>query len=359
VYLGHREDSIPVTQDDLTLLYASSDQFPLNYLGVDPSMVAVVWLDVDAVQSGPNAVASFSQVDFTTTSITTLSLPGHPGALGFVGKSAGSSVLASCQYGDYSSSEGTVSWTGTGSLLLAGTGGAITVSDLGGGPDGWVFSQPRLQPDGSWVVTVESGVPATDTISSVTASPGSIVDDGVSASVITATVLDGSDQPAGGVTVNWSTTLGNLSVTSSVTGSDGHATTTLTDSGVPGTATVTATITGSSQSATVIITDGAVSGHIKVMGARRSNSYYYHQANSCSLVAMDSVSLQPVECQWRYDGEVEIQRGYRFTDTSPGKLLSVVPLNGSPARLLNPGNIAGNGYDNVSETSFAARMDGG
>ncbi|EOC0000051.1 Ig-like domain-containing protein [Cronobacter sakazakii] len=255
VYLGHREDIIPVTQNDLTLLYPSSDQFPLNYLGIDPMQVAVVWLDVDAAQAAPNAVAAFSQVGMSTTTITTLALPGNPGALGFVGKSAGSSVVATCQYGEYNPSNGTINWTGSGSLLLQGNGGAVTVTDLGGFPDGWIFSAPQLQPDGSWVVTLEGGIPASDTISSVTANPTSIVDDGVSSSTVTATVVNGSGQPISGVTVNWTTTLGTLSVPSSVTGSDGTASTQLTDNGAPGTATVTATITGDSKFADVIVSE--------------------------------------------------------------------------------------------------------
>ncbi|MBF3314071.1 Ig-like domain-containing protein, partial [Leptospira borgpetersenii serovar Hardjo-bovis] len=93
------------------------------------------------------------------------------------------------------------------------------------------------------------------TISSVTANPTSIVDDGVSSSTITATVVNGSGQPISGVPVNWTTTLGTLSVPSSVTGSDGTASTQLTDNGAPGTATVTATITGDSKFADVIVSE--------------------------------------------------------------------------------------------------------
>lgn len=257
-YLGHREDIIPVTQDDLTLLYSSSDQFPLNYLGIDPAQVAVVWLDVDAVQAAPNAVASFSQVDDSTTTITTLSLPGNRGALGFVGKSTGSSVVATCQYGEYKSSNGTVSWTGTGgSLLLQGTGGAVTLTNLGGFPEGWEFGEPKLQADGTWVVALGGGVPASDTISTVTANPSTIMDDGVSSSVITAAVMDRNGQPASGVTVNWSTNLGAVAPASSVTDSSGHASTTLTDDGFPGTATVTASIVGDSNFIDVIVTDNS------------------------------------------------------------------------------------------------------
>ncbi|MCK7229467.1 Ig-like domain-containing protein [Enterobacter asburiae] len=357
-YLGHVEAVISVSQADLTLLYPSSDQFPLNYLGLDPAQAAVVWLDVNATQAVPNAVASTALPGGGTTTLTTLSLPGRPGALGFVAKTEGSSVVASCRYGDYNTANGTVAWRGTGTLILEYTGGVVTLINGGGFPAGWTFSQPQLQGDGSWAVTLDGGVPASDTISSVTANPASIVDDGVSRSVITATVLNGSGQPAAGVTVSWSTTLGTVTPGSSVTDANGLATATLTDCGAPGTATVTASITGSSKSVDVTVSAGS-SGHIKVMGARRSNSYYYHQANACVLVALDSVSLQPVNCYWQYDGDAEIFTATRLTDTAPEKLLKVTPVNGGPSRVLNPSNIVGNGYDGVTATAFAARMDGG
>ena len=252
-YLGHVEAVISVSQADLTLLYPSSDQFPLNYLGLDPAQAAVVWLDVDAIQAAPNAVASTALVGGGSSSITTLSLPGRPGALGFVAKTEGSSVAASCRYGDYNTANGTVTWSGTGTLVLEYTGGIVTLINGGGFPAGWTFSAPKLQGDGSWAVALNGGVPATDTISSVTANPGSIVDDGVSSSVITATVLNGSGQPASGVTVTWSTSLGAVAPASSVTDTNGLATTTLTDNGAPGTATVTASITGSSKSISVTV----------------------------------------------------------------------------------------------------------
>ncbi|MCK7229464.1 Ig-like domain-containing protein [Enterobacter asburiae] len=256
-YLGHVEAVISVSQADLTLLYPSSDQFPLNYLGLDPAQAAVVWLDVNATQAVPNAVASTALPGGGTTTLTTLSLPGRPGALGFVAKTEGSSVVASCRYGDYNTANGTVAWRGTGTLILEYTGGVVTLINGGGFPAGWTFSQPQLRGDGSWAVTLDGGVPASDTISSVTANPASIVDDGVSRSVITATVLNSQNQPAGGVTVSWSTTLGTVTPGSSVTDVNGLATATLTDSGAPGTATVTASITGSSRSTDVTVTAAA------------------------------------------------------------------------------------------------------
>ena len=107
VYLGHQEDLVTVSQSDLTLLYPSSDQFPLNYLGLDPALATVVWLDVDAMQAAPNAVASFAQVGGSLTSLTTLSLPGRLGVLGIAGKD-GNLVAASCPYGEYDASRGSL-----------------------------------------------------------------------------------------------------------------------------------------------------------------------------------------------------------------------------------------------------------
>jgi len=83
-------------------------------------------------------------------------------------------------------------------------------------------------------------------VSSLTSDKGSIVNDGTDAATLTATVHDGSGNGVSGVTVNWSTTTGNLSAASSVTDSSGQATTRLTDTGDTGTATVTASLTNGS-----------------------------------------------------------------------------------------------------------------
>ncbi|EKY3120757.1 Ig-like domain-containing protein [Cronobacter turicensis] len=255
VYLGHKEDIISVRQDDLTLLYPSSDQFPVNYLGIDPVIAATVWLDVDATQAAPNAVASSSEVGGSTTLINTLSLPGKPGALGFVWKSEGRAVVATCRYGDYNTSEGTVTWSGTGTMVLEFTGGSVVIISATGFPEYWTFNPPQLQGDGSWVVTLNGGTPVTNTIVSVTADPTSIVNDGISASLITAKVVDGNSQPVAGVSVSWVTTAGQLSVSSSSTDVNGLATTSLTNSGAPGVVTVTASVTGSGKAVDVTVTD--------------------------------------------------------------------------------------------------------
>ncbi|WP_024558339.1 Ig-like domain-containing protein [Franconibacter pulveris 1160] len=257
-YLGHIEDIISVNISDLTQLYPSSDQFPLNYLGLDPTTAALVWLEMDAGQPAPNAVASTAQVGGSTTNITTLTLPGRPGALGIVARAEGSAVVANCRYGDYNTSDGIVTWNGTGTVVLEYLGGTVTLISATGFPTGWSFSNPQMQGDGSWVIKLAGGIPDSNIITTITANPGSIIDDGVSASVITATVENGSGQPVAGVTVNWSTTLGSVTPLSSLTGADGTATTSLTDNGVPGTATVTASLdNGSSKSVQVAVTEPA------------------------------------------------------------------------------------------------------
>lgn len=272
VYLGHQEDMVTVSQDDLTMLYPSSDQFPLNYLGLDPTLAVVVWLDVDAVQAAPNAVASFAQVGGSITSLTTLSLPGRRGVLGFAGTN-GNLVAATCPYGDYHASSGMVDWSGqSGVVVMQYTGGKVTLISVSGFPDGWMFSEPRLQGDGSWVVTLNAAVPASDTIASVTANPDSIVDDGISASVIAASVVGSDNLPAAGVTVHWGTTLGSVTPLSSVTGSDGKATTTLTDNGIPGMATVTASLDNGSQGNTSVTVTDSTAGHVIVMMTSDKNS---------------------------------------------------------------------------------------
>lgn len=167
-------------------------------------------------------------------------------------------MVANCQYGSYNGSDGTVSWSGSGTVVLEYFGGTITLVSTTGFPSGWTFSDPKMQGDGSWIVTLDGGILDSWTISSLVANPDAIVDDGISASVITATVVDNNNQPAAGVTVNWSTTLGTVSPQSSVTAANGTANTTLTDYGAPGIATVTATLASSdNRSVPVTVTEPA------------------------------------------------------------------------------------------------------
>ncbi|EFE06828.1 Ig-like domain-containing protein [Citrobacter youngae] len=255
-YLGHAEDLLSTSVSDLTALYPSATQFPLNFLGLNPAIATLVRLVIDPEQAAPDAVASTALVGGSATNITTLSLPGRPGALGFVSLTEGSSVVAACPYGTYNSADGTIDWSGKmGSVVLEYTGGRIVVVSTSGFPDGWDFGAPEQQADGSWTVALNGGVPAGNEIAAISASPASIVNDGSSASVITASVVNANGLPVSGVTVNWSTTAGSLSVASSVTSANGKATTSLTDSGTAGLVTVTAAISGSSKSTQMTVTD--------------------------------------------------------------------------------------------------------
>ncbi|WP_330986280.1 MULTISPECIES: beta strand repeat-containing protein [Enterobacterales] len=97
-------------------------------------------------------------------------------------------------------------------------------------------------------------------IQSLTSDKDSIFNDGTDAAALTATVHDGSGNMVAGATVYWSTTLGSVTPATSVTGADGKATSTLTDSGDTGTTQVTASLdNGSTKTIGIIVEDRSVS----------------------------------------------------------------------------------------------------
>lgn len=264
-YQNHTESLITANIADLTAMYAAT-AFPLFYLGINPAVATPVWLDMSAVTGDVNAVAATALVGGATTSITTLSRPGLEGVAGFVGLTAGSSVVASCSYGTYNATSGQVAWSGlnAGTLVLEYTGGAVTILSATGFPDGWTFVAPAMQSDGSWKVAITGGAVSGNVISSLVSDKSGIRNDGTDVAMLTATVTDSSGTPMSGVTVNWNTTPGNLSRVSSVTDSNGHATTTLTDNGDTGACVVTASLdNGSEKSVSVTLTDSS-SGAILV-----------------------------------------------------------------------------------------------
>lgn len=357
-YLGHVEDIVAELVSDLPARYPSSDQFPLNYLGLDPARATVVLLDIDASQAEPDAVAATSQVGDSETIMTTLSLPGRPGAVAFVELTEGSSVTASCPYGDYNTSDGKIAWRGNGSIELAFSGGEVILVNSSDFPAGWSFTPPEAQIDGSWMIALNGGVPASNTITSVTATPTQIVNDGVSASAIVATVIDGDNLPAAGVTVSWNTTAGSLTPLTSVTGSNGQATTTLTDAGTPGIATVTGTIDSGSKSVQVTVTDAVPDFIIK---GQRSQYRASGQFVLGRLVAFDASTLQPVSAEWRLSNGSVVGTGSTLLDPSPEDALTV-SVSGKGTLTINPANIVGNGEWTDTSTSagaFAARLDNG
>ncbi|MEZ2604115.1 Ig-like domain-containing protein [Kluyvera intermedia] len=86
--------------------------------------------------------------------------------------------------------------------------------------------------DASWV------------ISSLTSDKESIINDGVDKAILTATVTDSSTgSPVIGANIAWTTDIGTIEPSGSVSNADGQAVTALTDNGDTGTATVTATLT--------------------------------------------------------------------------------------------------------------------
>ena len=453
-YLGHSENVVTVQQDDLTLLYPSSTQFPLEYLGLDPAIAAIVWLQIDPAQAAPDAVASTAQVGGSTTNISTLSLPGRNGVLGIVARTEGSSVVASCPYGDYNTADGTVNWTGTGSVVLEYSGGQVIVVATTNFPEGWTLSEPLLQPDGSWIIKLDSGEPSSNTISHIDANPDTIADDGLSSSIITATVINGNAQPVEGVMVEWVTTLGSLTSQSSVTNAKGEAVTALTCNGSTGTAVVSASIPGSAEAVNVTITaendlfianltsdkdsilnngsdaatltatvchasgglaegvavywttsrgdinhneqdsDAAGESNAKltdngdtgiavvtaalengislaysveltsdesafIVRGSRSNYKASGQLSHGRLVALDAVTLQPVNVNWQYDNGIAGGVGSDFLDTQPQETL-IVTLPGNISLSLNPANILGNGeWTDISTSAgaFVARLN--
>lgn len=256
---NHTESLITTDIADLAASYAAS-AFPLAYLGVDPEVATPVWLNMSAVTGDMNAVASTSVVGGSTTSITTLSLPGIEGVAGFIGLTAGSSVVATCSYGTYNTDTGQVVWSGlnTGTLVLEYTGGAVTILSATGFPDGWSFAAPAMQTDGSWKITVGGGAASGNVISNLMSDKSSISNDGQSTAVLTATVTDSSGLPVANVSVNWSAVPGDLSAASSVTDASGQATVALTDTGDTGSSVVSAALdNGSTKSVSVTLTDGS------------------------------------------------------------------------------------------------------
>lgn len=95
---------------------------------------------------------------------------------------------------------------------------------------------------------------ATPRVTALVAAPTSIAGNNTATSTLTATVRDGNGALVGaGVTVNWTTTAGTLTGTTSVTNGSGVATQTI-KSAAAGSATVKAAALGGSSTATVTFT---------------------------------------------------------------------------------------------------------
>lgn len=363
-YFGHVEDYVTRSQSNLKETYPSA-QYSLQYLGLDSALAVPILVKMAGDFSRENTFAATAIVPYSTTSTTTLGVVRTTSAIGFIGNIAGSTTYISLEFGIWDIFTGQVKWTSEGSLIAVYDGLQLSLIDQVGLPEDWVWGTPVQQANGSWLISLSAGAADNSIISTLVTNDNSIVDDGVEAATLTATVIDsvsGAVQP--GETVYWSTTLGDLSGTSSVTDATGQATIALTADSVIGTATVTASLANqSSKTQTITITDAAPAGNLLVMGARSSNRAYGEYIAS-RLVALDSTTLAPVAATWSYSGQAATATGSAFIDTQPGELLDVT-APGYNTITLNVSNIIGTGgwYDEDddpgSHGAFSARENSG
>jgi hypothetical protein len=294
-YQNHIESIVSASIPDLTALYSES-QFPLQYLGVDPAKATPVWFDMSAIAGETDAMASTALAGGST--ITTLSRPGINGVAAFIETVSGSSVVATCSFGHYDSVSGEISWTGlnAGTLVLEYTGGSVTLLAATGFPEGWALDTPRPQADGSWVIALSGGDAGKDVIGNLSSDKLSIENDGKDAATLTVTVVNAAtDEPTAGVSVTWSTTLGKLSASTSVTGTDGTATVTLTDSGDTGSATVTAVLDdGEGASCTVAVANASDSYKVSLTSDRDNIKNDGTDSATLTATVVDGITQQPV-----------------------------------------------------------------
>nr|WP_178386096.1 Ig-like domain-containing protein [Pseudomonas aeruginosa] len=178
-------------------------------------------------------------------------------------------------YGNAVSSGVPVTWSTTlgnlsaaSSMTDANGRATVTISGLSAGAA--VITASAV--DGSSNITVDLVADtATARVVGLTASAAEITANGVEESTLTATVQDVRGNTVGsGVTVNWSTTLGSLSATSSVTDVNGRAVVKMA-SIQAGTATVTASATAGSANTQVLATADESSARVVQLTASRSS----------------------------------------------------------------------------------------
>ncbi|MNB82916.1 hypothetical protein D3C75_297340 [compost metagenome] len=153
-YTGHAESYVSANISELDHAY-SSPQFPLQYLGLDSALASPVIVAFSGTFSGPDAFAATALVP-GGTSQTTFASASTPGALGFVGTTAGQSTFVNLLTGTQNT-DGTVAWSGSGSLTLVWDGAQLQVTGATGLPDSWTFATPVRQADGSWQVSLTEG----------------------------------------------------------------------------------------------------------------------------------------------------------------------------------------------------------
>jgi len=237
----------------------------------------------------------------------------------------------------------------------------LTLSSVSGLPDGWSFGYPVRQSDGSWIVMLSStSLPDTAQISTLVNDKATLINNGIDIATFSATVTDSvSGQPLVNVSVDWNTTLGDLSASASLTNGSGVATVTLSDTGDTGTATVMARLSnGSTKSCSVEIT--ALETFAIIRGAR-SCIRGAGQVQTGYLVALHPQTLMPIPVVWRYQNDVNYTIDSYFIDTQPDRYLDVSNINGDTLTL-NVANILGNGEwtdTDISAGAFAARLNSG
>lgn len=284
---------------------------------------------------------------------------GHTGLLAVIPASGNLQTL-SLQSGSLNA-DGTAKFSVSGSFSISLAGGVPVITSGTGIPDDWSFSDPTLQTDGSWLVVLsDASLPATAEIGSLTSDKTSIANNGIDTATISATVIDSATGLAlANVSVEWNTTLGNLSASASLTNSSGIATVTLTDTGDIGTATVMARISnGSSKSCNITLTS---TGAFAMIRGARGCSRGAGQIQTGFLTALDPVTLTPMSVVWRYQNSADYIIDSYFLDTQPDKYLEVSNISGETLTL-NVSNIIGNGEwsdTDISAGAFAARLNNG
>lgn len=363
-YFGHVEDYVTHSITNLKETYPSA-QYSLQYLGLDTALAVPILVEMSGDFSQEDTFAATAIVPYSTTTATTLGVAGMTSAIGFIGNLADSTTYINLMFGIWDVLTGQVKWTSIGSMIAIYDGLQLTLANQTGLPDDWIWGTPVRQANGSWLVSLSAGTVDNNIISALVSDDSSIIDDGQEAATLTATVIDSvSGTVQQGVTVYWSTTLGDLSGTSSVTNTAGQASIALTADNVTGTATVTASLANqSSKSLAITITDASPASGLMIMGARSSNRAYGEYIAS-RLVALDPTTLAPVTATWSYAGQAATATGSAFIDTQPGEYLDVTASGYSAVRL-NVSNIIGTGgwYDEDddpgSHGAFSAREDSG
>ena len=292
IYTGHVERYITNNIPDMKSAFPDP-QYPVQFLGIDATFAVPIFVQFSGEFTAQNCFASSSLVPGAATSVSTFASSANVGTLAFIQTMNGASTLASLMIGTLDEASGMVTWTESGSVILIYSNDTLTFASVSGIPQGWSFDTPARQADGSWLVMLsEASLPATVEISSLTSDKTSIENNGTDPATFTATVIDtASGLPCANVSVEWNTTLGNLSTSASLTNSSGIATVTLTDTGDAGTATVMARISnGNAKSQAINLVSSF--GNVMLYSETR------YQGEMSELEEHDSVQIRTTSGQW-------------------------------------------------------------